>query len=245
MATETFDPDKPDEETKVIPPEKEDALAVQKAKSGELGFVDDIDASGEITAEDIKFPRISVVAKIGELSELFPGQSGAIALNKDGILVPPGGFLEVTAVFAKKHYEEDVGFQTGVFGKRLNSAEEVIANGGSLDRGDKGYYAPVADVLFLVKQPEKLNPAFEGMFFYDIEGAPHLLAMFTARSTAYNTVAVPLWTLKKERGSIRVSHWKLVPVLTTYNGKTWHKPVLRPAGATSPEYMEFMQGIKF
>jgi hypothetical protein len=239
MPITTFDPEKPEEN-------KEQSLAVNTpAQSGPLGFVDDSDASGEITAEDIKFPRLAVVHKIGELSELFPGQSGAFTLNKDGILCPPGSTLDVTAVFAKKYYEEDVGFDSGTFGKRAATAQEVLNQGGSLMRGDEHYYAPVADILFLVRQPEKLNPVFEGMFFYEVSGASHLLALFTARSTAYNGVAVPLWTLKQQRGSVRASQWKLTTVLNTYNNKSWHKPVIRPAGVTNEAYMEFMKGLSF
>jgi len=238
MPITTFDPEKPGDEKN-----KGKQLAAPQPHAGALGFVDDSDASGEITAEDIKFPRLAVVHKIGELSELFPGQSGAFVLNKDGILCPPGKSLEVTAVFAKKYYEEDVGFDSGTFGKRVSSAQEVLNNGGSLMRGDEHYYAPVADILFLVKQPETVDPAFEGMFFYDVAGAPHLLAAFTARSTAYNGVAVPIWTLKQQRGSIRASQWKLSTFLNSYNNKSWHKPILRPAGATSQVYLDFMKGL--
>ena len=69
-------------------------------------YVEGEDLEGEISGRDIKFPRLNLVQKVGELSD--SAKPGSLVLAKELVLREPGQFLDVIALKAQKLYQEQL-----------------------------------------------------------------------------------------------------------------------------------------
>jgi len=193
----------------------------------------------EIDRSDLVTPTLNVVAKVGDLSNQF--NPGSIVLDKTIELVQKDQPLHVIAVRITKSYQEDTEFGEEM-GERANTLAEVRAKGGQIeDSEDENYWISVARIIFLVKLTDVVNPDAASSFFYEIGGESYLLAQMYVRKSAYTGVAKPLFSLKLARGSESAVAYNMVVGLSKFNGNTWFKPTLRPAGKPSEAVVEFLK----
>lgn len=195
----------------------------------------------EPDCSDLITPTMNVVAKVGDLSNLF--DAGSVVLDKTTLLVKKDTPLDVVAVRIVKSYNEDTEYGADM-GDRANTLAEVRAKGGQIeDRDAANYWVSVARVVFLVKQTDAVNPEAAPLFYQQIGNDNYLLAQIYLRSSAYGSVAKPLFTLKAMQGSVSKLAYQFKVSLTTFNGNTWFRPGLRPAGKPSQEVAEFIANL--
>ena len=195
----------------------------------------------DIDRSDLVTPTLNVVAKVGDLSNIF--SPGSIVLDKTIELVKKDRPLDVIAVSITKSYQEDTEFGEE-FGKRARTLAEVQANGGQVDdRDGENYYVSVARIIFLVKKTAEVAVEADPFFFQTIGDDQYLLAQYYARNSAYSSVAKPLFTLKTMQGSPSKLAYQLRSSLHTFNGNSWFRPNLRPNGKPSDAVAEFIAKI--
>lgn len=195
----------------------------------------------EADRSDLITPTLNVVQKVGDLSNIF--DSGSLVLDKTTLLVKRDQPLEVIAVSITKSYSEDTQFGEEM-GDRASTLAEVRAKGGQIeDRDAENFWTSVARIIFLVKQTETVAEEAAPLFYQQIGNDNYLLAQFYARKSAYSAVAKPLFTLKAMQGSASKLAYKFTSSLYTFNGNSWFKPNLRPAGKPGEAVVEFLQNF--
>lgn len=188
------------------------AAAPMAAQPEAAPFYDDAD----IGFNDIILPRINIVQKVGELSNVFQG--GEIVYNsslpiytppiiKDGAVVKPGTKpLNIVILgFRKKQFVEKV--IGGAMGALCNTEEEVARLGGTLDYKEheakvkaqipSKLFQRLATALILVEKPEQLADAEHIQFAHECEGRYYALALWSMKGTAYTNAAKHLFTARK------------------------------------------------
>lgn len=201
------------------------------------------DAEGEYDRSDTQTPRLSVVAKSGELSNLF--KPGSVVLSKTYEFDKP---LTVAAAFIKKYYREAVDFDDPhTENPRTFSTAEEVRQGGlrvaasPCSRAYEEEAVPLADILLFVVRPddatEKQSEAFNVSLPSGKQGG---LYLYTAGRTNYNSVAKTLFTALSQNKHVKdnglVSQlWTLTPTLEKWENKTWYQARLAPNGRLSPE----------
>lgn len=251
MTEPTTQPIGADSETSTVSfsgPPSSSALAVQGDRSP-AAYVEADDYTGEAGAEDMIFPRLNIVQKVGALSEKFEGFFGGICLNQETMLSKLGGSLTVMALKMEKFFQlcpPTFGGTDAADLPRFNTASEVVQNGGSLSYEDKkegNYYEPVGNILFLVREPDPCPPELEGVFLYDIPGVGnHLLCSFTGKGSAgWTAVAKKLANARQATGTIRGSLHRFTTVKKTFAGNTYAQGTLLPAGRPTEAHAAFIQ----
>lgn len=167
------------------PAEETQALATPASSLGP-------DFMGEVDQSDISTPRLSLVQKVGELSEEFP--PGTILLNKRVILAQPGEGVAVTVVSSKKFYMEDLPFGSEIRPRVFMTKQEVLDAGLTLEynfeTGEKPTAKSVLENIVLVKAPEDADaPEFNVTF----DGERYAVAQWTIASpSAYRAAGKTL-----------------------------------------------------
>lgn len=226
------------------------ALAVKEAAplAPPAAYTHTDSAEGEITKEDVAMPRLNIVAKVGELSNLF--KPGNFVLNKLHDL--GSGPLLVSAVYVRKYYREVTDFDdTEVRPRTFTTSAEVAAAGlrvgtpSSRLIGEEA--APEAAVLFFIEAPEGLSP--EGVDAFDIvlpSGKKGTFAMYTAAKTSYKGVASQLFTALIQNKSVKEKGlasqlWKFSAPLQKWESKTWFQGSLQPGGRLEDADVEYLK----
>lgn len=224
-----------------INPQDEKALVPAQPTALSTTFYQDADAEGEINQSDVRIPRLNVVAKVGELSNVFT--PGDLVLNKETKLVAKEQPIIVTPVKIRKTYQEDTEFGEDM-GRTAKTLAEVQAFGGQIDdREGEKFWIPVADIIFLVKKPANASPDADALFYEEIGGEQYLLAAYTARKSAYTAVAKPIFRAKLQSGTVKGLNYELSVKLRTYEGNTWFAPNLRPAGKPSEALATYLSSV--
>lgn len=153
---------------------------------------------------DIRLPRINIVQKTGEMSNVF--QQGEIVLNqtlpiytppviKDGVIVKPGTKpLNVVILgFRKKQYVEKVASAT--MGALCNTEEEVGRLGGTLSYKEhetkvangipSKLFQELATAIVLIEKPEHIADADHIEFAHECEGRYYALALWGMKGGSY------------------------------------------------------------
>lgn len=175
--------------------------------------------------EDIILPRINLVQKVGELSNVF--QPGEIVLDQTHVLYspakapapgqvappPPKPLNLVVIGFKRTSFVEKV--EGGAMGLTCRTREEVVRVGGTLDykewaesvkanKEDKNVkvlrrFDYMTTALVLIEKPEKFEDPNKVIFPYEADGKHYVMAFFTMKSSAYNAGAKAIFTRKKTR----------------------------------------------
>jgi len=215
------------------------SLAVAPVAAAPLAapFFDD----RNIDFKDIIVPRLNVVQKVGDLSELF--DPGCIVLNQSTVIhipenkakTPPvvgSGPLVLTPIGCRPlQYAEKVsGGGRGLF---VNSEAEVAAANGTLDykewKAGKGTpngkkrFEEYATFLFLVKQPKALLPDEEHQVFtHEIDGEYYTLALMGLKGVWFTGFAKRLFTERKigflRAGGYASFNWNLTTFVKSFTG---------------------------
>lgn len=153
---------------------------------------------------DIRLPRINIVQKTGEMSNVF--QQGEIVLNqvlpiytppvlKDGAIVKPGTkpLNLIILGFRKKQYVEKVASAT--MGALCNTEEEVGRLNGTLSYKEhetkvangipSKLFQELATAIILIEKPEHLADADHIEFAHECEGRYYALVLWGMKGGSY------------------------------------------------------------
>ena len=169
------------------------------------------DDSDNIRTQDITLPRINIVQKVGDLSNIFT--PGDIVLNKETVLykapktdpatkgqIPQSKPLRlVVCGFRPDRWAEKTDGEPGMI---VDTVEQVVANDGTISYDEaaataKVLYQQLAEALVLIEQPEDVT---DPSFSYVADGkrwAPVLWAMkgsaFTGGTKLFRTTRKAGW----------------------------------------------------
>lgn len=183
--------------------------------------------------EDVILPRINIVQKVGDLSNIFDG--GEIVLNQEIVIHTPAfihaddptkntpgtGPLNITVIgFRKRQFAEKV--SGGKRGILLNNEADVPKNNGTLDYGEwqasiesakipgnppaKRYFERLATCMVLIERPAHIPDESHLLFPYDCEGKYFALALWSMKGTAYTNAAKKVFFTQRKIGSCRAGY---------------------------------------
>lgn len=238
-------------------------VSAPAAVSRPATFADDED----LNLEDVILPRINIVQKVGDLSNVFvPGE---IVLNQQQVLHTPAnpqrkieGTPALNVVFLgfrpRQFVEKTEG---GALGLMLGSEQDVVANNGTLDWKEwkqsleaskqpggppvKRLFQRMATAILLIEKPESV-PDPEGVNFpyRTSDGRQYAMALWSMKGTAYTHAAKIVFTARKI-GCLKADGypsymWSLTTKCEQFGDNFAHVPVLKPSTRTSPELLSFI-----
>lgn len=215
--------------------------------------------------EDIILPRLNIVQKVGDLSNIFT--PGDVVLNQQLVVYnapKPNTVSEPLSIvvlgFRKKQFVEKV--EGGALGAMCNSEAEVSKLGGTLDykewqesikaakeTGGRAlkYFQRLATALILVEKPASIPDEDHTMFPYECEGKFYALALWSMKGTGYTHGAKNIFTARKighlRSGGYTSQGWKLGTKLEGFNGNYAHVPVLKPGARSTDTFKAFAKDI--
>lgn len=206
------------------------------------GLVGDEEA---IDFRDIDLPRLNLVQKTGELSNIFP--PGTILLDQK-LVLPQGVELVVLGFPKPTQYVERV--EGGGLGNLCDTVEEVIAAGGTTDyreaeEKDIPWYQNMATALILVQRPDSIAPC--EYFSESFEGRDYAIALWSMKGSAYTHAAKFLKT-KKRLGYLKrgyhVTTFKLTTRLEKFRtGNQAFVPELAKGSDTTADFAAFVKAV--
>lgn len=225
----------------------DDAIATQDGaplplvRSSAPSFAPGVDA--DVTADDVRLPRINLVQKSSELAELEGWAPGDIAFAKTVKQVAFGEKARVTFLHLRRQFQENLEYGSDIFPKVFNTRNEVLAAGGSFTRKAPNEYRPIAHLTLLVNQPDNADPSFYPIVGPD--GKRYNLAMWTVASTAYTSVAETLISAAQFflKDGLHKVGWDLTVNKQVSNKNTYYVPGIKQAGAHTPDFQAFVDSI--
>jgi hypothetical protein len=223
----------------------------------------------EIAFGDIKFPKLHITQKVGQLSNIFKG--GEVILNlqlpiytppvlNEGVIVKPGTepLYVVCVGFRKDRYAEQVPQDSEAQGLLCSSLQEVAAVHGTLNyqehRSRKAANLPsrefktLATALFLVRKPKDVQDPDRILFPFLCEDEQYVLATFDMKGGAFTNGAQVIRQAKKighlNAGGYPSFSWSLATKFKTWQtGNGSFIPVLTPGTKTSEALRAFIKTI--
>lgn len=218
------------------------------ARPNAFGGDDDED---DMTPGDLVLPRLNIVQKVGEMSNIF--RPGDIVLDASLVLVDAGKELTPSAPIRivvlglqKTYFAEKL--EGGARGKTYQSEAEVVADGGTLDWNEakrgKQLYQRVCTGMVLVEKPEALKAE---KFPHVIGGKHYALALYTMKGVGYTNAARHFKTEKKMGQSRAAGYpglfWLMSSKLEKYGQNFAYRPVLKQAEHTTEAFRAEMQSV--
>lgn len=213
----------------------------------------------DIGFEDIILPRLNIVQKVGDLSNVFT--PGEIVLNQSLVIhtpanpqkTPPSAGdppLSVTVIgFRKRQFVEKT--TGGALGKMFNSEAEVVKAGGTLDYKEststgKTLYQRLATALVLVQKPAHVKDDDRILFPHECEGQWYALALWSMKGTAYTNAAKVIYTARK-LGHLKAGYprqaWALTTKLEKYSENFAYIPVIKPGAKNTEAFGQFVLDV--
>lgn len=219
-----------------------------------------------IGISEIIIPRLSIVQKVGDLSEVF--NPGEIVLNKSTVVHIPankekgvagsGPLVFIPIGFKKTQFVEKVsGGGRGLF---VNTEQEVVDAGGTLDYKEWDAsrtsakplkrFERYATALILVERPTAIIPDEEHQVFtHEVEGKFYALALLGMKGTAYTGLAKLLFTARKIghlKGGYPTFSWNLTTEIKSFPGADGGKnyaavPILTNGSRTTPALLQYVK----
>lgn len=188
-----------------VGPVKPAAGAVTEYK-GRPAYADD---SENLRTGDITLPRMNIVQKVGDLSNIFT--SGDVVLNKESVLFqapitdpktkavtfPSPALQIVVCGFRPDRWAEKT--EGGEQGNIVDSVEQVVAGGGTIsyeeaEQTGKPLFQQLSEALILIQQPEGvIDPSFS----YVADGKKWAPALWAMKGSAYTNAAKVFRTTRK------------------------------------------------
>jgi hypothetical protein len=196
---------------------------------------------GEIDRSDIQIPRISLVQKTGDLSELHP--SGSFVLSNEYAISNGSDPLNIVVVHMKKTFVEALDFGSEEISRTFNTSDEVRAAGLTLDwvGDEKPSAKPVLNCMVAIEAPSE-DPV---LFPYQFNGKAYALATWKISGTAYTSAAKPILTAATLAlgGVISAGQWQLTSKSQKGGKGTFYVPVVRQHGRTPEPLRQFLLGL--
>lgn len=244
-----------EEKPEVAAPVAEET-AVAKREEQPVSLLQDDDNIG---MDEITLPRINIVQKVGDLSEIY--DPGDIVLNKELVIYHPEksgehDSLRITVLgfFPTKWSERIPG---GELGRLAGSPAEVLKFGGTTDyktwAAKEGtdeeipYFQPLATALILIECPEGVDEDGTS-FIYEFEDKRYALALWSMKGGAYTNGAKVIKTARKigclRKGGYASYDYRFDTKTKKYpNGNFAMIPVLRPGTRHTEEFAAFVQEV--
>jgi len=198
------------------------------------------DGSDGIKGSDLLVPRLNIVARVGDLSTKFP-PGGIVLDGKLAIFAPGGAPVEfVSLAFAPRRYVEKI--EGGEQGETVDSVEEVVARGGTIDykdaKANKKTKWDELDTLYLIVKGSK--DANQLKFPLEFQGDRWALVKWSMKGSAFTRGAQVIRTARAA-GHLKAGHTQATWLLTTdtakfRTGNVAVVPVLEVGTATTPEF---------
>lgn len=218
-----------------------------------------------ISLEDVYMPRINIVQKVGDLSNVHI--HGSVVLSQTLALYVPeqtcpdgkGGLQKIEATaplqivivcFRPMQYVEKVpgGEHRG---ELFNSPEEVLAYGGTLDYNEaaadpnKPYFQKLATALAILRKPGFV--ADLESFPYELDGVRYAPALWSMKGTAF-THAYKAIATTKVHGPLRgrkyfERSWDLSTQLKKFQANFAYVPVIKLGNDTPAGFPQLIQEI--
>lgn len=250
------------------------AVAVQAPQSAVKHSNDPTELDDDnIGFEDVILPRINIVQKVGDLSNIFNG--GEVVLNQESVIHEPAfihpndpklntpgtGLLNLTVLgFRKRQFTEKVA--GGKLGMLLNSEADIAKNNGTLDYKEwqqsleaakvpgspaaKRLFQRLGTALILVERPVHIPDEDHVLFPYDFADKWFALVLWSMKGTAYTNAAKTMFTARKI-GHLRTGYtaqsWTLTTLLKEFDGNFAYIPVVKPGAKNSEEFRAFARQI--
>ena len=203
------------------------------------------DVVGEFGIRDVKLPRVQIIQKISDDSSVFG--AGAIVFNREVRLATEGQKIEVTFIRLRKQYEEKLAIGSERMPAVYDTAEQVIAAGGSLQYGDQSYFQEVAQVQMVIRKPDTATEQESLLFPYEApDGKWYAMAMWGVRSTAYTPVVPTLYTASRMflSNGLYNGNWELSTEKRTNLKGSWHVPAIKFLGQHNDSMKTFMGELR-
>jgi hypothetical protein len=233
----------------VIEPKAPAIIPAQSIADESKGLV------GEWTSRDIRHPYLSIVGRNSEVADTIP--AGTLVIEKSNPVNKVEGKVStpVTAIALNmlKTYQENIPYDdvmAGATRRTFNSAAEVSAAGGRVSwyKG-AGNFGEVAHIEFLIRVDADYPLAEETDAFFhlqDSEGRRYAHVLYTAASTAYSVVAIPLVSAVKnhlKETGLKGGLWHLSTQVKTSEKTSWWGPVLKAAGKVDEATAELIGSL--
>lgn len=199
---------------------------------------------GEFTARDIQLPRLSLVQKIGDLSEagITPG---SFVFNKEVALSDGKTPVEMTVLRLVKQYRQKLEYGDPATPLVFDTQQEVIDNGGTLKYGEPNYFQEVAHLFVALAKPANLPEQHAAHFYREHAGKQYTLAIYTVASTAFTAVGKKVITAgyNQLRDGLWLGKWALTSNLQKNTKGSWFVPEAKFDGMHDKEAAAFFEGM--
>lgn len=199
---------------------------------------------GEVDAGDIRWPRLNLVQKSGDLSDNFA--PGSFLFNKDVVISDGKTPVRITVLRIRKQYQEHLPYDpSGPQPKTFNTMAEVRGAGGHTAYGEPGYYKEIAHIGLLLEAPAGLTDEQKELFIYENEGKQYAVAMWTVGSSAYTSVAKTIFTAASQhlKTGLHKGGWDLTSFKKSDARNSWFVPLIKSAGKNTDGFVTFAEGI--
>jgi hypothetical protein len=201
---------------------------------------------------DLVLPRLNIVQKVGELSNVFP--SGSVLLNGQLVLAKaPEGSSKSTVInlmivgFQPTTFTEKV--EGGLRGRFFRKESDVVASGGTLDWNEhkatkKPLYQRLATALVLIEKPEGLDAS---SFPMKVGGKNWALALYSMKGTSYTNAAKHFKTARQvghlQEHGYRGGFWTFQSQLKKFESNYAFVPVVTPNGTSTEEFRTALKNL--
>lgn len=208
-----------------------------------------------IDPRDLSLPRLNIVQKVGELSNVFP--PGSLVLDGQLVLqdAPAGGIGKegnpihvVVLGFQSTKFIEKV--EGGGMGRMFGTEAEMVASGGTADfneakRLNKAWYQRSTTALALVEQPK--GDKSIGYFGLELDGRKWALVFWTLKGTGFTNGARPIMT-KRQIGELKATGYrggvfKVATKLQKFGANVAYIPVPKLAEMTSDKFRSDLKSL--
>ena len=225
------------------------SVAVVEPKPLAVAPAGPVGIEGEISAEDIKPPRLNLVQKVGNLGDDFT--PGSFVYDKTFPIVGPGKEMAVTVLRFKKYYQQKLTFGSESLPQRLDRAEDVRLAGGTTRWSEEAiaagqYYAETADILLAIEAPSELAEDLVGTYFpYAQSEKSYGLLVYTITSSAFTSLGRRIITdgTMLLRDGLYTGQYKLKSVKQTNAQNSWFSPSAAFDKKHTPEDAAFFRSI--
>jgi hypothetical protein len=200
---------------------------------------------GEITASDIKPPRINLVQKTGKLGDEFT--PGAFVYDKAFPITDGKSHFNATILRFKKYYQQKLAFGESTDAPlKFDTAAEVRANGGQVSQYDgENYYQDAADILLAIEAPANVDEEHMAFFPYNQGDKNYGLAVYTVTSSGFTSIGKRIITdaTLLLRNGLWTGQYKITSERRTSAQNSWFVPVASFDKKHTPEAAEFFRAI--
>lgn len=212
-------------------------------------YVEGEDVEGEITQRDMKLPNIIIVQKTSDLTEIDGVSAGDFMIAKEIKVGSHKTPFRMVVLKAKKQYQEQLPFGSGVKPRIFSTMAEVEEAGLHNDWNHPEKDKRCAEILRMVMwipQPEDVDAPH--IFTIESPEGFGALVGFTAAKTTYGTVAKAVLGasstfLTAEKGGLRAREWLMWATFEKNDNNSWYLPRIKPGAVVTKPQHEFYTNL--